>query len=499
MKWNPSPLVPEALVHQAADLLALPVFEDEGGAPLLAVVDKALSGLVERAMADEEIKAKRGQVLLVHTHGKVAAPRLLVVGMGKRAEAGEEALRRYAGTVARCADRIRAKDVAVVVPEGKVEPSAALAAVAEGLELGLYRFNRYLTRERGERVTASATLLHTPQPSGPAPVEVVERTDAMCTAVALARDLVNEPASTLNPVELANRARQAAQAAGLGYQEMGPSQLAAERMELFLAVSRASVVEPRLCRIEYVPTGPARKKVVLVGKGLTFDAGGLDLKTAEGMADMKVDMSGAAAVLGTMTALATFRPDVHVVGYLACTENMVGGRAYKPGDVLKSRRGLTVEITNTDAEGRLVLADALSYAQDRDAPDEVVDVATLTGACMIALGPYTAGLFSPDAGLADALAKAGEEVGEDFWRMPLPDGLKEMLKSPVADLRNTGTQRYGGAITAALFLKEFIKDGITWAHLDIAGPATIDKERDYLAKGGTGFGVRTLVRYLVGC
>ncbi len=494
MKIASQELVAANLPTTTADLLAIPVLEDEAGGPLLSVLDKALGGVLERTMADEDIRGKRGQTLLVHTHGKISAAKVLLVGLGKKADVNEDGVRRYAGTVARRADGVRAKEIAVALPDSKVDATITLNAAAEGLALGLYRFNRYLTKDKQETVTAAATLLCSKDARRPQ--ETLDKAAAVVKATCLARDLVNEPASTLTPGQLAGHAERAARELGLHYSEMGPKEMAKERMELLLAVSRASVEEPRVVRLEYTPKGPAKKKIVLVGKGLTFDSGGLDLKTAEGMLEMKVDMSGAATVLGVMMSIAAHAPNVHVIGYMGCVENMIGGKAYKPGDIIKSRAGLTIEIGNTDAEGRLVLADVLSYAQERENPEVVIDLATLTGACMIALGPTTAGLFANNDELAKAISVAGDENGEEFWRMPLNDGLKELLKSPIADMKNVGN-RYGGAITAALFLKEFIKDGVTWAHLDIAGPATSEKDRDYLAKGGTGFAVRTLTRYIL--
>jgi leucyl aminopeptidase len=488
-------LTTPSLLATTAHVLALPLVEDAMADPWLAALDEALGGLLERTRAEEEFSGKRGQSLLVHTHGKVGGSRVLLVGLGKGASVDEEAMRRFGGTVARVADKVRARRLAVVVPELGLDLERALAATAEGLTLGLYRFDRYLTQDRQELALEQAVLL---APGGGSQAHVLGGTRDLCRAVTLARDLVNEPASTLTPTRLSAAAREAAAAAGLSFEELGPRELAAEGMELLRAVSRASEEEPRLVRLAYTPAGPPLRKVALVGKGITFDAGGLDIKSAEGMADMKDDMAGAAAVLGALVGVAARRPQVAVTGYLACTENVVGARAYKPGDVLRSRAGLTVEVTNTDAEGRLVLADALSYAQDRDRPDELLDVATLTGACAVALGLHTAGLFTPHDDLAQSLCRAGEAVGEPCWRLPLTESLRESLKSPVADTRNTSTGRWGGAITAALFLQGFVKEGVRWAHLDVAGPAMTDKERDYLARGATGFGVRLLVRHLAG-
>jgi leucyl aminopeptidase len=259
-----------------------------------------------------------------------------------------------------------------------------------------------------------------------------------------------------------------------------------------VAKAAAPYTPPRVVRLEYRPRGKAKKHIVLVGKGLTFDTGGLDIKPPDGMLDMKVDMSGAAAVLGAMVALGRIRPDVAVTGYLGCVENGIGGNAYHPGDILTSRKGLTVEINNTDAEGRLVLGDCIDLAITEQKPDLLIDLATLTGACMIALGPNTAGVFTDDDALAEDIKTIGRRNGEDFWRLPLNDDLFGQLKSPIADMKNTGS-RHGGAITAALFLKQFVDGRTAWAHIDIAGPAATDKDGDYTPRGGVGFGVRTLV------
>ena len=335
------------------------------------------------------------------------------------------------------------------------------------------------------------------QQSAPLAKAAVTRGQAIAEGVALARDLVNECPSALTPAQFATEARKVGRQSNLTVSVLDEKGLAKERMGMMLAVARAATpyTPPRLVKLSYTPKKKAKKHVCLVGKGLTFDSGGLDIKPAAGMLDMKVDMSGAAAVLGAMSAIGKLRPDVKVTAYLGCVENGIGGNAYHPGDVLTSRKGLTVEVNNTDAEGRLVLADCIDYALSKDKPDVLIDLATLTGACMVALGPTTAGLFTDDDDLAADLRNAGIRAGEDFWRLPLNDDLMGQLKSQIADCRNTG-ERMGGAITAALFLKQFVDDRATWAHLDIAGPATSDKEEGYKARGGAGFGVRTLVGFI---
>jgi leucyl aminopeptidase len=361
------------------------------------------------------------------------------------------------------------------------------------VHLAHYRFDKYLTKDKEARALEEVEL------SAGAAVrrgaeDALGYARVVSEGVCMARDLVNEPAGVLTPVEFAKRAQDAGKRAGFKVSVLDEKAIEKERMGLLLGVAAAASPyhPPRVVRLEYRPKKKAKKHIALVGKGLTFDTGGLDIKPADGMLDMKVDMSGAAAVLGAMFAIAQLAPKVAVTGYLGCVENGIGGNAYHPGDVLVSRKGLTVEINNTDAEGRLVLADVIDWAITEDEPDLLVDLATLTGACMVALGPTTAGVFSTDDELADEIRRTGARMGEDFWRLPLNDELLSQLKSNIADMKNTGL-RFGGAITAALFLKQFVADRTRWAHLDIAGPADTDKDWDYIPRGGVGFGVRTLV------
>jgi leucyl aminopeptidase len=309
-----------------------------------------------------------------------------------------------------------------------------------------------------------------------------------------ARDLVNAPANEVHPTHLAQVATRLAREAGLRVRVLGQPECGRLGMGAFLAVAAGSRQPPKFIHLTYAPRGRARRRVALIGKGITFDAGGLDLKTAEGMLRMKDDMSGAAAVLGVLRALPRLAPPVEVHGLIAATENMPSGSAFRPGDVLRAMNGTTIEVGNTDAEGRLTLADALCYARARVEPDEVVDLATLTGACVIALGPLCTGLFANDQGLADRLLRAADQAGERFWQLPLIDEYRENLKSEIADLNNVGP-RGGGAITAGLFLREFAGD-TPWAHLDIAGPAFTEKDLPLAPKGATGVAVRTLLTYL---
>jgi leucyl aminopeptidase len=321
----------------------------------------------------------------------------------------------------------------------------------------------------------------------------IARGAEIAAAVCLARDLVNESPGKATPSALAAAARKVAEEGGLRCEVLGRARIEKLGMSLFLGVARGSAEEPQLVRISWEPKGKAGKPVALVGKAITFDSGGLSLKTAQGMEDMKTDMAGAAAVIAAMRLVAALRPPFPVRGYFGACENLPSGSAYKPGDVIVGKNGTSVEVLNTDAEGRLVLADVLAWAVE-EKPAAVIDLATLTGAIVVALGPWMAGLFSNDDSLAEELLAAARAAGEPAWRMPLPPEMEDLIKSPIADLKNTGG-RNGGSINAALFLQHFVGK-VPWAHLDIAGPASVDKERGYNARGGTGAGVRLLAEWL---
>jgi leucyl aminopeptidase len=314
-------------------------------------------------------------------------------------------------------------------------------------------------------------------------------------ATCLARDFVNSPANDVHPTYLAKVAADIAKEAKLGLKVFDRADCQKMGMGLFLGVAAGSQQPPKFIHLAYTPAGRSRRRVAVIGKGITFDSGGLDLKSADGMLRMKNDMSGAAAVLAIMRALPKLSPRIEVHGLIAATENMPSGSAIRPGDVLRAMNGTTVEIGNTDAEGRLTLADAMCYATDKLRADEIVDMATLTGACVVALGPLCSGLFANNQDLADRLLAAAEDAGERVWQLPLIDEYRDNLKSDVADMNNVGP-RGGGAITAGLFLKEFAGDR-PWAHLDIAGPAFVEKDTPTGPKGATGAPVRTILRYLM--
>ncbi len=481
-----------AEVRADAVVVGLPA---DGGArpPALAALDRRTGGRIRAVLDAERFTGKAGQVTHVHTDRGLAATRVIVAGLGPARELTLEVVRRAAAAALRRARDLGARSVALDLPGDGLPLPQRAQAVVEGAILGSYHFDRY-KREKNDKAVRDLLVLAPDARRARQVSQGARRGEVFAAATWFARDLVNMPANDLNPTALARAATELARQRGLRVRVYDRAECEALGMGAFLGVAAGSEQPPRFVHLTYRPPGRPRRTVALIGKGITFDAGGLDLKTAEGMLRMKNDMSGAAAVLGVMRALADLRPPVEVHGLVAATENMPSGSAIRPGDVLRAMNGTTIEVGNTDAEGRLTLADAICYAIRRIEPDEIIDVATLTGACVVALGPLCAGLFANDQALADRLRAAAEAAGERVWQMPLIDEYREFLKSEVADLNNVGP-RGGGAITAGLFLKEFA--GTTpWAHLDIAGPAFTEKDLPLAPKGATGVAVRTLLTYL---
>jgi leucyl aminopeptidase len=487
-------------------LLAVPVFQEDladGLRGLAAEIDRKLGGHLAAAARAEDFQGKPDSSLTLPTLGRLPAGRVTLLGLGKREQAlrslgatGFEALRMAAGMAARAARKSGGGRMAVATPRVAGQAAAAARAAVEGVLLGAYRFDRYRTEKRpADALTGLAVAVPAGQERSGEVKAAVSLARSTSAAVAWARDLVNEPPLECTPSRLAAAARDLARESGLACEIRGPREIAGLRMGMFLGVTRGSAEEPRLVRLSLVPKGAAAKRppLLLVGKAITFDSGGLSLKPTESMVDMKTDMAGAAAVLAAMRVVAESPPPFPVHALLGACENMPGGRAYKPSDVLRACNGKTVEVTNTDAEGRLVLGDLLAWGVETFRPAAAIDVATLTGACVVALGHFTAGAFGPDGPVIDGVLAAARACGEDVWRLPLVEPVKETLKSEVADMKNTG-ERWGGAISAAHFLREFVGD-VPWAHLDIAGPSSSGKERGYVPKGGTGFGVRTLVEF----
>ena len=418
----------------------------------------------------------------VLTPGKPAR-RVIAVGLGPKKRFTTEMLRRAAATAALRARALDLTAVSLIVPPGDRYENTA--AAVEGFALQLYEYKRYKSKD------GKPLKLKTVRVDGDA--EAVRQGDIYSRAACIARDLVNEPPSDCTPRRMAEVARSVSKG-GVRFKVFDEKKIRKMGMGGLVGVSVGSTEPPRFVHMSY--TAPrARRTVALVGKGITFDSGGLCIKPADGMLNMKDDMSGAAAVIGVMSALGDLKPRVNVHGIFAATENMPGGAAYKTRDVLTALNGKTMEIINTDAEGRLVLADALSYAS-RLEPDVIIDLATLTGACVVALGMDITGIFTKDSKLQKSLQDAAGKEGEKIWPLPLEDDYIPLIRGEVGDIKNTGG-RWGGAITAGLFLQEFVEPGIPWAHLDIAGPALVDAGgKPYRPPGGTGVMVRTLLRYL---
>lgn len=492
------------VLQASVDALAITSFGEPTKDPVFKSLDQALGGHLAEVARAESFDGKLGQVLSLHTHGRIAAKRVIVVGAGARGDFANASMRDLAAQVAQTASKINAATVGFVLPSfgGNREPTLVQLAV-EGLHLGTYRFARYLTAEDAKKPHSLKSFGIFTDAKGKKPTAAqargfqaaAQRGAVIAAAVNHARDLINEPAAVITPVALAADAQAIAKKhkGALSVTVLTPKQCADLGMGMFLAVGQGSEQEPRFIHITYKPAKKPKKKIAFIGKGVTFDSGGYSLKPSNAMEDMKIDMSGGAAVIAAMDAIATLGSDHEVHAVCAACENLVSGRAYKLGDVLHSMDGTTVEINNTDAEGRLTLGDAITYVRTKIQPDEMFDFATLTGACMVALGPYTAGVMSESEGLVRAWLTTADRTGEDMWRLPLTARLREQLKSPIADMRNTG-DRYGGAITAGLFLKTFAKD-TPWVHVDIAGPASTSNPRPSQPKGGTGFAVATIVEY----
>ena len=485
------------------DALIAPVASGAEG-PLLgaasAAVDARLSGELLRLAADARFTGRIGSTLVVPTLGQLPARRIILTGIGSPETVCQDALMRAAGVAVRAARDTGASRVAAALPDStwNVDPASAVEALAVGAALGTYRFDDYggaasPNAANGRRVESFA-FVDSELPEGEAQ-RALGRAKAIARGVAIARDLGNEPASTLTPHILAERAEAMANSSGLEIEVLGPEALAEIGAAATLAVGGGSTNGPRLLRLRYRPEGePTSARVTgLVGKAITFDTGGYSIKPYEGMLHMKGDMAGGAAVLGAMSALRDLGCG-HVVEATVCAaENMISGDAFRPGDVLKGMNGVTMEILSTDAEGRLVLADGLVDTARRGAT-ELIDLATLTGAAVVALGNGTTALFASDDALAERLLDASAEAGERMWRMPLIDDLEQQIEGDVADIKNSGG-RAGGAITAALFLRHF-REGLPWAHLDIAGSSRQEKAGPLGPKGATGVGVRTLLQYL---
>ena len=468
-------------------------FENEPHDPVIVGFDTALGGALGPLMSEGGFTGKLNRTLLVHTLGRTAPDRLLLVGLGRRKELTGDRMRQAAGTALTALRTAGMKSFSSLLHQAGGGSDAWLRAEVEGLVLGGYSFNRYKTSGDLPGPVEDVTLLCAAAATIPGAESAVREAGVLCEAVILARELVDQPCNIATPDYVAEKAEEAAAKYGFDCRVMERDEMERNGMEALLAVAKGSCQLPSFIILEYHGAGEKKRPTVLVGKGVTFDSGGISLKPREGMEKMKNDMAGGAAVLGTVTAAARLGLPVNLVGLIPCAENLPGGRAYKPGDMVRSMAGKTIEIVNTDAEGRLVLCDALHYAQ-RYRPAALIDLATLTGACVVALGNFASGVMGNDPRLVKALRQAGEASGERLWELPLWEEYGELMASDVADMKNAGGA-HAGAISAGWFLRQFAGKA-KWAHLDIAGTAWEEKARPYRPKGGTGVGVRLLIEYL---
>lgn len=515
-----------------ADHVAVFIFQGESVEERLKNLDRAfdkrllrLAQQISQLAVEEGFKGKANQFFSLPTYGQIKARRLLLIGLGAPQDCTSSTVRKAAANLARrsaandsiksvsvffpgevltrqaakSATRSKALKAKGASPSGKASQfdESHAQAFVEGWHLGAYVFDKYKSQKNGDaRKGIKVTQLSlSGLKSAP---RSFERATAIGQAIAEAtnnaRRLIAEPPAFMTPSRLAEEAKAVAKEFGLTAKVLDLPQIEKLGMGAFIGVARGAKEPPKFIVINYEAPS-SKRKIAIVGKGITFDSGGLSLKPANSMEHMKYDMSGAAAVISTMRVIGRFKPQVSVMCVVAATENMPGDNAMHPGDVLKAMNGKTIEVNNTDAEGRLILADALTYAT-RQGADELIDIATLTGAVVTALGRVAAGIMGSDQKLVDALIASGGEAGEKLWQLPLFDEYQEGLKSDIADLKNAGSRGEAGSASAAMFLKEFVS-GKPWAHLDIAGPGWLDKDRDECNKGGTAFGVRTLCRYLL--
>jgi leucyl aminopeptidase len=460
-------------------------------------VDKALDGAISALITDKEITGKQNQIAMIHTLGKMPTKRVVIVGLGRREKFNINVVRDVSAAVARYLRRIGVKHAATIAHGtgiGGLDANASAQAMAEGAALGLYTFNQYRTKRTDEPDNELESLTIVEQDTARvAPLQKgLEKGLLLSEAVGIARGLVNEPANVVNPVRMAEVATEVAQAAGLAIEVLGREDMIQHAMGAMLAVTQGSANEPRLIIMDYQgdPEHPDNN-IALVGKGITFDSGGISIKSAGGMWEMKGDMSGGASVIGAMHAIAALKPKLNVFGVVPAVENMPSGTAQRPGDIIRAMNGKTIEVDNTDAEGRLVLADAICYIKQIRGAKRVVDIATLTGAIVVALGHVTTGVFGTSQTMVDAVLKASETSGEKMWQLPMFDEYKRQNRSEYADVKNTGG-RPAGSIAAAFFISEFT-EGVEWAHLDIAGTFMAERTQGHQVKGATGVPTRTLI------
>ncbi|MFI3300381.1 MAG: leucyl aminopeptidase [Candidatus Gastranaerophilales bacterium] len=457
------------VTNYSADVLVINKFRDEMSSQEIAN---------KFAIEKDNFEGKLGETYVIHTLGQLPQDKILVVGLGEKSEFNADKMRFACSKVMKKLQQIKAKKACF---DFNLEEKFAKEAVI-GLAIADYSFDKYKS-EKPEKIEEIAFINFSQKG--------LDEGETFAQALKTARDIANEPAQYATPTKLAEIA---SSIEGLKVSIFDENQIKDMKMGAYLGVAQGSAEPPRFIHMSYVPQNP-KKRIAIIGKGVCFDSGGLDLKPASGMLTMKHDMCGAAAVLGVMQAISKLLPDVEVNGIIAACENMPSGSAYKPGDILTAKNGKTIEIDNTDAEGRLTLADAITYACDLNV-DEIIDIATLTGAVVVALGNSVAGIMGNNDELISEIIELGNASGEKFWQLPLFEDYFKSLKSDVADMKNTGS-RMGGSSTAGTFLKQFVDENIKWAHIDIAGTAYFDNAKDEFCPGATGAGVRTLLNYLI--
>jgi leucyl aminopeptidase len=472
-------------------------FEGEAGlCGTAATLDAKCDGFIADVIGRGDFTGRLNQISVIYSRGSIPVKRLVVVGLGKRADFSPERLRGAFSTAARQIRSLNVKEFSTSLDFGSVDlaPGPAAEAAVEGVLLGLYQFTPFKTIERENiREVFEFTILVSDAKGLKTIRDAARTAEVIAGAVLFARDIVSAPANEMTPTDLANAARSSAKGKNIKCRILGTAKIKELGMNALLGVAAGSDEPPQFIVMEYRGGGKSSPFIALVGKGLTFDSGGISIKPSEKMDEMKSDMAGGAAVIAAVGAAAELGLPVNLVGLVPATENLPGGKAYKPGDILKSLSGKTIEIVTTDAEGRLILADALTYA-GRYKPAAIVDLATLTGACIVALGDHVIGMMGTNDALKREIRDAADLTGERVWELPLWEEYDELIKGDVADYKNSGG-RAGGAITAGVFLSKFTGD-TPWVHLDIAGPSWLKKDRPYIPKGASGVGVRLLIQFL---
>lgn len=493
MKVSGSSKSPDKIEAQA---LAVAVFKDEKpNSGLLKSLDQAVGGMIAEAIKAEEFAAKEGETAYFHVSGKeLKARRVLLIGCGERKAYKAAKIAQMAGSATRFLRSKNVKSIGII-PRADGDSEKIAQTVVGGAIMGLFEPDKYRTKDKELREIDAVTVV-AEGADEKALSRGAERGRIIGESINFTRDLANEPGAYMTPTIMADRAKKVAKEFGLSVDILDQKQMEKLGMGSLLGVARGSDEPPKMIVLKYQPSKSRSSKgelLALVGKGITFDSGGISLKPGENMELMKYDMTGAATVIGTMRAIAQLKPSIPVLGVAPCSENLPSGKATKPGDVLKAMTGKTIEVINTDAEGRLVLADAIAYAKKLGAT-KIIDMATLTGAVSIALGDVHTAILGTDQELIDEFIAAGKEVGEKFWQLPLDDDYTKQIKSDIADIKNVGGKK-AGTITAAAFLKEFAEE-TPWAHLDIAGTAWGDPATPYRSKGPTGVAVRTLIEFI---